>query len=120
MPTEKTAKETVKDSLKTVDRAVSNKLVDGIDMATAATHKVKDKAEQLSHMSSSKAHDVSGDMKDSMKGMKEDMKGAKDQMKEQAKDKADKAKDKADKAKESADALKDKATDNAEGMWEKF
>ncbi|KAH6606043.1 hypothetical protein Trco_005196 [Trichoderma cornu-damae] len=47
MHVRRTATETVKDGLKHIDRAVSDKLVDGINIATAASHKVKETAEDL-------------------------------------------------------------------------
>ncbi|KAK3377046.1 hypothetical protein B0T24DRAFT_620367 [Lasiosphaeria ovina] len=44
---QKSVMDTAKDTLKTVDRAVSDKLVDGIDIATNVSAKVKEATEQV-------------------------------------------------------------------------
>ncbi|KAL6870465.1 hypothetical protein J3F83DRAFT_682107 [Trichoderma novae-zelandiae] len=97
---QRTASETVKDGLKSVDRAVSDKLVDGIDMAKAASHKVLETAEDLS--SSGVAEQVEGvqahakgkaqQVKGAAKGKAEELKGTAQEMKGSAKGKAEELK----------------------------
>ena len=65
---EKTATETVKDGLKAVDRAVSDKLVDGIDVAAAVGTKAKEvgneitgKAQEYSGEAAGKAQEYRGE-----------------------------------------------------------
>ncbi|KAI9147739.1 hypothetical protein HJFPF1_12770 [Paramyrothecium foliicola] len=73
---QRTAPEAVKDGLKTVDRAVSDKLVDGIDVATSAAEKLKQttdeissrnniagKAQELKGKAAGKASEVEGQVK---------------------------------------------------------
>jgi len=93
---QKTATETVKDGLKHVDRAVSDKLVDGINIAAAASHKVKEKAEDLSdsdlsgQFEGAKAH-----AKGKAEGMKASATGKAEEIKGKAKGAAEQAKGKA-------------------------
>ncbi|KAL6893223.1 hypothetical protein HDV57DRAFT_513434 [Trichoderma longibrachiatum] len=99
---QKIVPETVKDGLHKVDRVVSDKLVDGINMATAASHKVMETAEDLS--SSGVAEQVEGmsahakskaqEMKGAAKGKAEEMKGSAQEMKGAAKGKAEELKGK--------------------------
>ncbi|KAK0764833.1 hypothetical protein N5P37_002305 [Trichoderma harzianum] len=101
---QRTATEAVKDELKHIDRAVSDKLVDGINIATKASHKVMETAEDLS--SSGVSSQVEGmgahakgkaeGMKSAAKGKAEEMKGKAEEMKGKAKGTAAKAKGKAD------------------------
>jgi len=91
---QKSATEAVKDTIKGVDRAVSDKLVDGIEVGTSAAQKVKEatgihstsdikaKASELSGQASGKASEVSGEAKGKAnevagkaKGVKEEAKG---------------------------------------------
>lgn len=78
----KSATETVKSGLKTVDRAVSDKLVDGIELGETAAQKAKEvtgmsadeakgKAAELSGEAKGKAAELSGEAK----GKKEELKG---------------------------------------------
>ncbi|KAM0262451.1 hypothetical protein ACHAQJ_001705 [Trichoderma viride] len=93
---QKTATESVKDGLKTVDRAVSDKLVDGINIATAASHKVKETADDLSssgvsgQVEGTKAHakGKAEELKGSATGKAEEIKGKAKGAAEQAKGKA--------------------------------
>ncbi|RFU77750.1 hypothetical protein TARUN_4461 [Trichoderma arundinaceum] len=98
---QRTATETVKEGLKHVDRAVSDKLVDGINMATAASHKVKETAEDLSSSGAS----------GQVEGMKAHAKGKAEGMKASATGKAEELKGKAKGATEQA---KGKAKENME------
>ncbi|EGR49173.1 uncharacterized protein TRIREDRAFT_121653 [Trichoderma reesei QM6a] len=111
--------ETVKDGLHRVDRAVSDKLVDGINMATAASHKVMETAEDLSN--SGVAEQVEGmqahakgkakEMKGAAKGKADEMMGSTQEMKGTAKGKAEELKGK---AKGTAAEAKGKAKETAE------
>ncbi|KAK5995567.1 hypothetical protein PT974_03980 [Cladobotryum mycophilum] len=99
-PVQKTATETVKDGLKTVDRAVSDKLVDGIDLATAATEKVKDTAEKISthptvEKVQGKAQELSGQAQGKASELSGQAQGKAEQLKGQAKGTAEQAKGKA-------------------------
>ncbi|KAL7951441.1 hypothetical protein V8C42DRAFT_7868 [Trichoderma barbatum] len=116
---QRTASETVKDSLKHVDRAVSDKLVDGINIATAASHKVMETAEDLSRSGvSSQVEGEAAHIRGKAEGMKatatgkvEEMKGKAEEMKGKAKGKAEemkgKAKGKADETMEEVQNLYD-------------
>ncbi|TFB07701.1 hypothetical protein CCMA1212_000148 [Trichoderma ghanense] len=104
-PAHKTVPETVKDGLHRVDRAVSDKLVDGINMATAATHKVMETAEDLSN--SGVAEQVEGAQAHA-KGKAKEMKGTAQELKGAAQGKAEELKGK---AKGAAAEAKGKAKD---------
>ncbi|KAF8860629.1 hypothetical protein BDZ45DRAFT_672356 [Acephala macrosclerotiorum] len=78
----KSATDTVKDTVKTVDRKVSDKLVDGIELSQTAAQKAKaatgmsadeakGKAAELSGEAKGKAHELAGEAK----GKKEEIKG---------------------------------------------
>ncbi|PTB61935.1 hypothetical protein BBK36DRAFT_1173001 [Trichoderma citrinoviride] len=109
-PAQKIVPETVKDGLHKVDRAVSDKLVDGINMATAASHKVMETAEDLS--SSGVAEQVEG-MQAHAKGKAQEMKGTAKEMKGTAKGKAEELKGK---TKGAAAEAKGKAKETAEDV----
>jgi uncharacterized protein YjbJ (UPF0337 family) len=66
---QKTATESVKDGLKTVDRTVSDKLVDGIDAATSAAEKVKKTTDEVASR-----NNIAGKA-DELKGKAEELKG---------------------------------------------
>ncbi|KAL7918775.1 hypothetical protein ACQKWADRAFT_303301, partial [Trichoderma austrokoningii] len=100
---QKTASETVKDELKHIDRVVSDKLVDGINIATAASHKVKETAEDLSN--SGVASQVEGEAAHA-KGKAEEIKGRA----------AGKAQEMKGKVKGAAAETKGKAKETAEEM----
>ncbi|PTB44485.1 uncharacterized protein TrAFT101_003037 [Trichoderma asperellum] len=100
---QKTATETVKDELKHIDRVVSDKLVDGINIATAASHKVKETAEDLSR--SGVASQVEGEAAHA-RAKAEEMKGRA----------AGKAQEMKGKAKGAAAETKGKAKENLEEM----
>ncbi|PKK49935.1 hypothetical protein CI102_7476 [Trichoderma harzianum] len=112
---QRTATEAVKDELKHIDRAVSDKLVDGINIATKASHKVMETAEDLS--SSGVSSQVEGmgahakgkaeGMKSAAKGKAEEMKGKAEEMKGKAKGTAAKAKGKADETLDEVQSLYD-------------
>ncbi|RQM06207.1 hypothetical protein DH86_00003337 [Scytalidium sp. 3C] len=73
--TQKGPVETAKDAVKTVDRAVSDKIVDGIELGEKATQKVKEatgvhstedlkgKAAEVTGQAKGKASEVSGEAK---------------------------------------------------------
>ncbi|CZR64286.1 uncharacterized protein PAC_14184 [Phialocephala subalpina] len=78
----KSATETVKDAAKTVDRKVSDKLVDGIELGQTAAQKAKSaagmsadeakgKAAEMTGEAKGKAHELAGEAK----GKKEEIKG---------------------------------------------
>ncbi|CAK7202958.1 hypothetical protein SEUCBS139899_005685 [Sporothrix eucalyptigena] len=103
-PRPKTPAEAAKQTLKSVDRAVSDKLVEGIDMGTAVAGKVKevskdikdgkikDKAEQFRHEAEAKANEF-----------KHDAQAKGEQLKHSAKDKANEA---AEKTRQAAEEVK--------------
>ncbi|KAL7797295.1 hypothetical protein V8C37DRAFT_306467 [Trichoderma ceciliae] len=100
---QRTATESVKDSLKHVDRAVSDKLVDGINIATAVSHKVKNAAGDLSSTGvtgqfegmKANAKGKAEGMKASAAGKTEELKGKTKGATEQAKGATEQAKGKA-------------------------
>ncbi|KAL8307001.1 hypothetical protein RB597_001260 [Gaeumannomyces tritici] len=89
----KTATESARDVLKKADRAVSDKLVDGIDVAANVGTKVKEatqdittgeatgKAEQYRREASGKASELAGEAKGKASEMEGKAKGAAEQMK---------------------------------------
>ncbi|KAK4063943.1 uncharacterized protein Triagg1_9271 [Trichoderma aggressivum f. europaeum] len=116
---QRTATEAVKDELKHIDRAVSDKLVDGINIATKASHKVMETAEDLSNSGVSsqvegveahargKAEAVKGTVKGKTEELKGNVKGKAEEMKGQAKGTAAKAKGKADETLDEVQSLYD-------------
>lgn len=107
---QKTATETVKDELKHIDRVVSDKLVDGINLASAASHKVRETAEDLSN--SGVADQVEGEAAHA-KGKAQEMKGrAQGKMSEMS----GKAQEMKGKAKGAAAETKGKAKESLEEM----
>ncbi|EOO03227.1 putative lea domain-containing protein [Phaeoacremonium minimum UCRPA7] len=91
---QKTATETVKDSLKTVDRAVSDKLVDGINITTNAASKVKEAAGEAS---SGKVTGQAAELRGEASGKASELKG---EAKGKAHEVAGKAKGAAEEAKQ--------------------
>lgn len=89
----KTATETVKDGLKTVDRAVADKIVDGIEIGQTAAQKakqatgisstedVKAKASELSGKASGKTSELSGEAKGKANELAGEAKGKKEEIK---------------------------------------
>ncbi|CAM1504071.1 Fc.00g016620.m01.CDS01 [Cosmosporella sp. VM-42] len=89
----KTATETVKDAAKTVDRKVSDKLVDGINAAAAVGSKVKEGAHEVaSGGTSGKAAELRGEAKGKASELKGEAKGAAEQAKGKVKGAADEVK----------------------------
>ncbi|KAB5545800.1 ClpP/crotonase-like domain-containing protein [Coniochaeta sp. 2T2.1] len=88
-PLQKTPVETAKDALKTVDRAVSDKLVDGINVATNVKDKVKDVTEDVvGHKSTGAAAEVSGQAKGKASELAGEAKGKTGEVVGEAKGKA--------------------------------
>ncbi|KAL6898993.1 hypothetical protein GGI43DRAFT_407556 [Trichoderma evansii] len=107
---QKTATETVKDELKHIDRVVSDRLVDGINIATAASHKVKETAEDLSN--SGVASQVEGEAAHA-RGKAQEMKG---HVAGKVSEMSGKAQEMKGKAKGAAAETKGKAKENLEEM----
>ncbi|TPX17635.1 uncharacterized protein E0L32_012080 [Thyridium curvatum] len=62
---QKTATETAKDAVKQVDRAVSDKLVDGINIGATVGSKIKEAGEDIVHgKATGKAAELRGDAKE--------------------------------------------------------
>ncbi|KAM3544213.1 hypothetical protein BM221_003049 [Beauveria bassiana] len=70
---QKTATETVKDGIKTVDKAVSGKIVDGIDAAESARQKVNQASENV--VGNKSAAGAAEELKGKAKGAAEEAKG---------------------------------------------
>ncbi|KAG9251004.1 uncharacterized protein F5Z01DRAFT_677257 [Emericellopsis atlantica] len=106
---QKSATETVKDGLKSVDRAVSDKIVVGLDAAAAAKEKAKGEAEKVSGKAEGTAEELKGDaqqVKNQAKGEAKETKG----------DLAGKAQELKGEAKGKAAELKGKAKETAQDM----
>ncbi|RYP84098.1 hypothetical protein DL769_001243 [Monosporascus sp. CRB-8-3] len=73
---QKSATETVKDSLKQVDRKVSDKLVDGINVGSAAAEKVAGVAEAGGSKARASAEELRGEAKGKASELKGEVKGA--------------------------------------------
>jgi len=86
----RTPVDTAKSGLKTVDRAVADKLVDGIDAAEAAGDKLK----QATGAVAGKAEEVKGDAKGKAEEVKGQAMGKASEVKGQAKGKASEVKGK--------------------------
>ncbi|KAF9872875.1 lea domain protein [Colletotrichum karsti] len=92
-PAQKSATETVKDGLKTVDRKISDKLVDGINVGSTVASKVKEagadvsqgkatgKAEELRGEAAGKAQELKGEAKGKINEAAGKAKGTADQVK---------------------------------------
>ncbi|KAH9227174.1 hypothetical protein K456DRAFT_1902754 [Colletotrichum gloeosporioides 23] len=91
-PVHKSATETVKDGLKTVDRKVSDKLVDGINLGSSVAEKVKEvtpnsqaeaagKAQELKGEAAGKAQELKGEAKGKVNEAAGKVKGTADQVK---------------------------------------
>ncbi|KEY65414.1 hypothetical protein S7711_04312 [Stachybotrys chartarum IBT 7711] len=89
---QKTATETVKDGLKSVDRAVSDKIVDGIDLASAAAQKVKGSAEVNANEASAKAQELKGEASGKAQELKGEASGKASELSGRAKGAAEQAK----------------------------
>ncbi|KAK3187515.1 hypothetical protein K4F52_003571 [Lecanicillium sp. MT-2017a] len=84
---QKSATETVKDGLKSVDRAVSDKLVDGLDVAESAKNKAQAAAEAVKHSSAKgKAEELKGQAKGAAAEAEGKAKGAAEELKKKMKD----------------------------------
>ncbi|KAH8819489.1 hypothetical protein F5884DRAFT_760678 [Xylogone sp. PMI_703] len=91
--------ETAKDAVKTVDRAVSNKIVDGIEIGENVTQKVKDatgihntselkgKASEVTGQAKGKASEVAGQAKGTASEVSGEAKGKASEVAGQAKEK---------------------------------
>ncbi|KAL1842481.1 hypothetical protein VTK73DRAFT_3112 [Phialemonium thermophilum] len=100
---QKSAKDTVKDSLKTVDRVVSDKLVDGINVGATVANKIK---EAGSEVKKGQATGKAAELKDETKGKASELageaKGKASELTGQAKGKAEEVAGKARGAAEEA------------------
>jgi hypothetical protein len=109
---QKTATETIKDSAKAVDRAVSDKLVDGIDAATSAAEKVKQSTEHVAKNDvAAKAQELKAKAAGKASELEGEAKGAAHQAAKKAQSTADVA---AGKAKGTANVAAGKAKGTAE------
>ncbi|KAL7938889.1 hypothetical protein V8C35DRAFT_276111 [Trichoderma chlorosporum] len=110
---QRTASEVVKDELKHIDRAVSDKLVDGINIATKASHKVMETAEDLSSSGvSGQVEGMEAHARGKAQGMKATAKGKVDEMKGKAEEVKGKAKGAAAQAKGKANETADEVQSN--------
>ncbi|KAJ3537379.1 hypothetical protein NM208_g6342 [Fusarium decemcellulare] len=92
---QKTATETVKDAAKKVDRAVSDKIVDGIEVGETVAGKVKEGAEEVTGGSATgKAAELRGEAKGKASELKGEAKGAAEQAKGKVKGAAEEVKNK--------------------------
>merc|ERR1712054_149741 len=71
---QKNVTESVKDGLKSVDRAVSDKIVVGLDAAAAAKEKAEGKAEKISGKAEGAAEELKGGAQQ-VKGQAQELKG---------------------------------------------
>jgi len=110
---QRTPTETVKEGLKHVDRAVSDKLVDGINIATAASHKVKETAEDLSSRGvTGQVEGTAAHAKGKAEGMKASATGKAEEIKGKAKGAAEQAKGTAEQVKGKAKASAEEVQSN--------
>ncbi|KAI8626163.1 hypothetical protein F5Y19DRAFT_478768 [Xylariaceae sp. FL1651] len=72
----KSVTEAAKDTIKTVDRKVSDKLVDGINAGSRATEKVTGKATEANYKAAGSAEEIRGKMKGEAEELKGKAKGA--------------------------------------------
>ncbi|KAI0148632.1 hypothetical protein GGR57DRAFT_475002 [Xylariaceae sp. FL1272] len=72
----KTVTESAKDTLKSVDRKVSDKLVDGINASSKAAEKVSGKTTEASYKASGTAEEIRGKAKGEAEELKGKAKGA--------------------------------------------
>jgi len=77
----KSATETVKDTVKTVDRAVSDKLVDGIEIGQTAAQKAKSASGMTADEAKGKAAELSGEAKGKAAELSGEAKGKKEELK---------------------------------------
>ncbi|CAK7267629.1 hypothetical protein SEPCBS119000_002651 [Sporothrix epigloea] len=106
VPRAKTVTETAKDTLKTVDRAVSDKLVDGINVGSAMASKVKEVSQDIADgtaTATGKAQQMRNEAEAKGNELKHDAEVKGQDVKESAKDKASQA---AEKTKQAADGVK--------------
>lgn len=92
--TRKSATETVKDAAKTVDRAVADKLVDGIEASQKASVKVKEVAGMNSSEVKGKASEVAGEAQGTAAEVTGEVKGKVNELAGAAKGKAEEIKGK--------------------------
>ncbi|PSS07007.1 hypothetical protein M430DRAFT_148061 [Amorphotheca resinae ATCC 22711] len=90
---QRTAAQAAKDTLKTVDRKVSDKLVDGIEVGQSVTEKAKRvtgigstsdakaKAQEVAGEAKGKAHEVAGEAKGKAHGVAGEVKGKAEELK---------------------------------------
>ncbi|KAF7546386.1 hypothetical protein G7Z17_g8461 [Cylindrodendrum hubeiense] len=91
----RTATEAVKDGVKSVDRAVSDKIVDGINASATVGSKLKDGvAEVTQGKTSGKAAELRGEAKGKASELKGEAKGAAEQAKGKVKGAAEEVKSK--------------------------
>ncbi|KAJ0164516.1 hypothetical protein CTA2_810 [Colletotrichum tanaceti] len=103
VPAQKSATETVKDGLKTVDRKVSDKLVDGIDAGANVAEKVKQAVPNTMGEAKGKAEELKGEAKGKVNELSGQAKGKAEELKGEA---AGKTKGAADQVKGTADQVK--------------
>ncbi|TAQ89851.1 hypothetical protein B7494_g1827 [Chlorociboria aeruginascens] len=84
---QKSATEAVKDGVKTVDRAVSDKIVDGIEVGQTAAQKAREVAGMSSSEAKSKASELTGETKGKTSELTGAAKGKKEELKGEAKGK---------------------------------
>ncbi|CAK7218514.1 hypothetical protein SCUCBS95973_003514 [Sporothrix curviconia] len=103
-PRAKTVTETAKDTLKSVDRAVSDKLVDGINVGSAMANKVKEAGQDIADgKATGKAQQLRNEAEATGNELKRDAEVKGQGFKEAAKDKASQA---AEKTKQAAGEVK--------------
>ncbi|KAH8706443.1 hypothetical protein BGZ61DRAFT_477089 [Ilyonectria robusta] len=91
----RTATEAIKDGAKSVDRAVSDKLVDGINATEAVGSKLKDGVQEVTQgKTSGKAAELRGEAKGKASELAGEAKGAAEQAKGKVKGAVDQAKSK--------------------------
>merc|ERR1712169_14161 len=83
---QKNVTESVKDGLKSVDRAVSDKIVVGLDAAAAAKEKAEGKAEKISGKAEGAAEEPKGDLTGKAQELKGEAKGKAAELKGKAKE----------------------------------
>ncbi|KAF6810749.1 lea domain protein [Colletotrichum plurivorum] len=92
-PAQKSATEAVKDGLKTVDRKVSDKLVDGINIGSTVASKVKEASADVTEGNATgKAQELRGEAKGKAQELKGDAKGKANELAGKAKGTADQVK----------------------------
>ncbi|KPM37573.1 hypothetical protein AK830_g8980 [Neonectria ditissima] len=91
----RTATEAAKDGLKTVDRVVSDKIVDGIDATATVSSKVKEGVQEVTgNKTTGKAAEYKGEAKGKAEELKGEAKGAAQEVKGKVKGAAEEVKSK--------------------------